>query len=104
MFDPFSTPSVFGRTKAEPAIYYMPVKPLSDDPAIVEQTKEKVGSSLWKLYSKILVICTCLRMLEHSLELRHFRYKCNENVSYRFDIVIYQSTTRVPRCSLCDEY
>jgi pinin len=54
MFDPFFlTPFVFGRTKAEPAIYYMPVKPLSDDPAIVEQTKEKVGSSLCKLSSFI---------------------------------------------------
>jgi hypothetical protein len=44
---------VFGRTKAEPAIYYMPAKPLSDDPAIVEQTKEKVGSSLCKLLPKL---------------------------------------------------
>jgi hypothetical protein len=47
----FLTSFVFGRTKAEPAIYYMPAKPLSDDPAIVEQTKEKVGSSLCKLSS-----------------------------------------------------
>ncbi|XP_047088315.1 pinin-like [Lolium rigidum] len=39
--------SNFLRTKAEPAIYYMPTKPLSDDPAIVEQTKEKTFEE-WK--------------------------------------------------------
>lgn len=33
---------MFGRTKAEPPIYYMPAKPIIDDPTIVEQNKEKV--------------------------------------------------------------
>lgn len=47
MFDPIFYSCVFGRTKAEPAIYYKPAKPLSDDPAIVEQTKEKTFEE-WK--------------------------------------------------------
>ncbi|KAG1330697.1 pinin [Cocos nucifera] len=34
--------SNFVRTKAEPPIYYMPAKPLVDDPTIVEQHKEQV--------------------------------------------------------------
>ncbi|CAN6281763.1 unnamed protein product [Urochloa humidicola] len=34
--------SNFLRTKAEPPIYYMPAKPIIDDPTIVEQNKEKV--------------------------------------------------------------
>nr|ACG35861.1 pinin/SDK/memA/ protein conserved region containing protein [Zea mays] len=39
--------SNFLRTKAEPPIYYMPTKPIIDDPAIVEQNKEKVFEE-WK--------------------------------------------------------
>ena len=39
--------TVFGRTKTEPPIYYMPAKPIIDDPAIVEQNKEKVFDE-WK--------------------------------------------------------
>uniref|UniRef100_A0A453H5Q7 Pinin/SDK/MemA protein domain-containing protein n=1 Tax=Aegilops tauschii subsp. strangulata TaxID=200361 RepID=A0A453H5Q7_AEGTS len=39
--------SSFLRTKAEPAIYYMPAKPIVDDPVIVEQNKEKVFEE-WK--------------------------------------------------------
>ncbi|KAK3149619.1 hypothetical protein QOZ80_3AG0219910 [Eleusine coracana subsp. coracana] len=39
--------SNFLRTKTEPHIYYMPVKPLIDDPAIVEQNKEKAFEE-WK--------------------------------------------------------
>ncbi|TVU45507.1 hypothetical protein EJB05_04996, partial [Eragrostis curvula] len=39
--------SNFLRTKAEPPIYYMPAKPLIDDPAIVEQNKEKAFEE-WK--------------------------------------------------------
>ncbi|XP_065038165.1 uncharacterized protein LOC135673249 isoform X1 [Musa acuminata AAA Group] len=34
--------SNFLRTKAEPPIYYMPAKPLVDDPALVEQQREQV--------------------------------------------------------------
>nr|XP_010910964.2 pinin [Elaeis guineensis] len=34
--------SNFVRTEAEPPIYYMPAKPLVDDPAIVEQHKQQV--------------------------------------------------------------
>ncbi|KAL6894431.1 hypothetical protein ACP4OV_008529 [Aristida adscensionis] len=34
--------SNFLRTKAEPPIYYMPTKPIIDDPSIVEQNKEKI--------------------------------------------------------------
>ncbi|XP_072974156.1 uncharacterized protein [Typha angustifolia] len=34
--------SNFLRTKTEPPIYYMPAKPLMDDPATLEQDKEKV--------------------------------------------------------------
>ena len=37
---------MFGRTKAEPPIYYMPTKPIIDDPAIVEQNKEMVHPSI----------------------------------------------------------
>ena len=33
---------MFGRTKTEPPIYYMPAKQIIDDPAIIEQSKEKV--------------------------------------------------------------
>ncbi|CAL4943913.1 unnamed protein product [Urochloa decumbens] len=33
--------SNFLRTKAEPPIYYMPAKPIIDDPTVVEQNKEK---------------------------------------------------------------
>ncbi|KAM3294630.1 hypothetical protein ACQJBY_037489 [Aegilops geniculata] len=39
--------SSFLRTKAEPAIYYMPAKPIVDDPVIAEQNKEKVFEE-WK--------------------------------------------------------
>ncbi|KAL6637080.1 hypothetical protein ACP70R_024652 [Stipagrostis hirtigluma subsp. patula] len=37
----------FLRTKAEPPIYYMPTKPIIDDPTIVEQNKEKIFEE-WK--------------------------------------------------------
>ena len=37
---------MFGRTKTEPPIYYMPTKPIIDDPAIVEQDKEMVHPSI----------------------------------------------------------
>ncbi|XP_066386574.1 uncharacterized protein [Miscanthus floridulus] len=39
--------SNFLRTKAEPPIYYMPTKPIIDDPAIVEQNKEMAFEE-WK--------------------------------------------------------
>ncbi|OQU91143.1 hypothetical protein SORBI_3001G124000 [Sorghum bicolor] len=39
--------SNFLRTKTEPPIYYMPTKPIIDDPAIVEQNKE-VAFEEWK--------------------------------------------------------
>jgi pinin len=43
MFDSYLIISpCLGRTKAEPPIYYMPAKPLIEDPTIVEQNKEKV--------------------------------------------------------------
>lgn len=42
MFDSYLIIPMFGRTKAEPPIYYMPAKPIIDDPIIVEQNKEKV--------------------------------------------------------------
>jgi len=47
MFDSILLPPYVGRTKAEPPIYYMPTKPIIDDPAIVEQNKEKVFEE-WK--------------------------------------------------------
>lgn len=50
-FRPYLTPSfspfIFIRTKAEPPIYYMPTKPLDDDPTTVEQNKEKAFEE-WK--------------------------------------------------------
>ncbi|RLN15673.1 pinin [Panicum miliaceum] len=39
--------SNFLRTKAEPPIYYMPAKPIIDDPTVIEQNKEKVFEE-WK--------------------------------------------------------
>jgi hypothetical protein len=42
MFDSYLINPVFGRTKAEPPIYYMPAKPIIDDPTVIEQNKEKV--------------------------------------------------------------
>jgi hypothetical protein len=49
MFDSILLPPYVGRTKAEPPIYYMPTKPIIDDPAIVEQNKEKVYPSIFFL-------------------------------------------------------
>ncbi|KAG2546610.1 pinin-like [Panicum virgatum] len=39
--------SNFLRTKAEPPIYYMPAKPIIDDPTVIEQNKEKAFEE-WK--------------------------------------------------------
>jgi hypothetical protein len=44
----FWTLLLFVRTTAEPPIYYMPAKPIIDDPAIAEENKEKVFSALYK--------------------------------------------------------
>lgn len=52
---------MFGRTKAEPPIYYMPTKPIIDDPAVVEQNKEKVYPSiLLKNFNLCILMCLFL--------------------------------------------
>jgi len=47
MFDSYLITPTFGRTKAEPPIYYMPAKPIIDDRTVIEQNKEKVFEE-WK--------------------------------------------------------
>ena len=42
MFDSYLITPTFGRTKAEPPIYYMPAKPIIVDRTVIEQNKEKV--------------------------------------------------------------
>ena len=42
VFESYLITPAFGRTKAEPPIYYMPAKPIIDDPTVIEQNKEKV--------------------------------------------------------------
>jgi hypothetical protein len=41
---------MFVRTKTEPPIYYVPTKPLIDDPTTVEQNKEKVHPMQVKIF------------------------------------------------------
>ena len=43
------------RTKAQPAIYYMPVKPLTEDAAVHEKLKEEVCLNLQVVFLLVLV-------------------------------------------------
>lgn len=102
------------RTKAEPAIYYMPAKPIVDDPVIVEQNKEKVFSyklvlknfmirgiknkqTAWSAHVwRMICLYSCpFISIQRTWKLKHLSYARNENGSNRFNIVFCCCAVRV---------
>lgn len=55
---PSDYPLVFLRTKAEPPIFYMFAKAIVDDPAIIQQNKEKVHPSI--LPKNFITLCVLM--------------------------------------------